>query len=358
MKTKIFSGVVLFIIGIIFFMCVWSSAAALVTAPNTIAVLAGLAVFAVGLGIVGIGVYTLGSAMFRYLNGAPTMLKMLVPLLILPMAFTLEGCTRVDPGYVGIKVNMYGSDKGVEELPLVTGRVWYNPWTEDIYVFPTFMQTVTWTQSKTEESPNDDSITFNSIEGAVLNVDISLAYTFIPDKVPTIFKEFRQDAKSITWKYIRSQVRDAFSRHASAMKAVDIFGSKKQELLKLAKSDLNSNLGPKGFKFDMVSFVGAFRADQNVTNSINAVIQAAQKAIEAENKVRQATAEADQAIEKARGEGESTLIRAKKQAEANITVAKSVTPELIHWATIEKWNGVLPNVTGGAIPMVQLPQGK
>lgn len=35
----------------------------------------------------------------------------------------LVGCTRIPPGYVGIKVNMYGSQKGVADFPLQTGRV-------------------------------------------------------------------------------------------------------------------------------------------------------------------------------------------------------------------------------------------
>jgi regulator of protease activity HflC (stomatin/prohibitin superfamily) len=124
------------------------------------------------------------------------------------------------------------------------------------------------------------------------------------------------------------------------------------------KEDLNLTLEPMGFKFNMVSFVGALRADDNVRASINAVISAAQKAIEARNKVVEATAVADQKIEQARGDGESIMIVAKKQAEANLVVAKSITPELIQWQAMAKWNGVLPTVTGGAMPMIQIPQSK
>ena len=42
-------------------------------------------------------------------------------------------CTeRIDAGYEGIKVKLYGSEKGVQDVSLVTGRVWYNPITESI----------------------------------------------------------------------------------------------------------------------------------------------------------------------------------------------------------------------------------
>ena len=66
---------------------------------------------------------------------------------------TFTGCDRVEPGYVGIKVNQWGSQKGVNDFPLVTGGVFYNPITEDIYKFPTFMQNAVWTKASTPGSP-------------------------------------------------------------------------------------------------------------------------------------------------------------------------------------------------------------
>lgn len=270
---------------------------------------------------------------------------------------SLAGCAKVEPGYVGIKVNQYGSQRGVEDFPIRTGGVWYNPFTEDVYKFPTFIQSVVWTADTTEFSPGDESITFNSVEGATINADIALSYGFVPEKVPRIFVEFRQDAETLTTVYIRSQVRDAFSRTASKMKVMDIFGEKKQELLQAVKDDLNGHLGPKGFYFDMVSFVGALRVDENVRASISAVIEATQRAIEAENKVRQAEAEAQQRIATAEGEAQSILKVAEAQAEANKLVAGSVTPTLIQWQSVQKWNGVTPQVTGGGVPFIQFPTG-
>ena len=36
-------------------------------------------------------------------------------------------CERIDAGHEGIKVNLYGSGKGVDNVSLVTGMVFYNP---------------------------------------------------------------------------------------------------------------------------------------------------------------------------------------------------------------------------------------
>ena len=41
------------------------------------------------------------------------------------------------------------------------------------------------------------------------------------------------------------------------------------------------------------------------------------------------------------------LIEAEAEAEANRKIADSLTDEIIELRKIEKWNGVMPTVTGG-----------
>ncbi|MEK7201382.1 MAG: SPFH domain-containing protein, partial [Patescibacteria group bacterium] len=150
--------------------------------------------------------------------------------IVLTIVVTFSSCTKVPPGYVGIRVNQYGTQRGVEDFPIHTGRVWYNPLTQDVYQFPTFLQNVVWNNDPNEGNADDESITFNSVEGAVVNADIALSYGFTAEKVPNLFVEFRRDPEHITQVYMRSQVRDTFSRIASTMKVTEIFGAKKQEL--------------------------------------------------------------------------------------------------------------------------------
>lgn len=259
----------------------------------------------------------------------------------------LSGCTRVEPGKVGILVNNYGDQKGVEDFPLQTGRVWYNPMTQDLYVYPTYMQSKTWTADKNEDSPKDESITFNSVEGSSITVDVGLNYTLDPEKVPGLFIEFRQDINTITETYLRNQVRDALGRVGGKYKAIDIFGERKQELLEAVKAELVEKLQSKGFNIDTLSFVSAPVADQRVMQSINMVIEATQKAVEAENKVKQVEAEAKQKIAEAEGKAQSILVEAKAQAEANQVIAASITPELVRYKMLEKWSGDMPKVMGG-----------
>ncbi|MEJ7709018.1 MAG: SPFH domain-containing protein [Pyrinomonadaceae bacterium] len=268
----------------------------------------------------------------------------------------LAGCTVIPPGYVGVKVNQSGGNRGVEQYPILTGRQFYNPVNERIYEYPVFLQTVVWTKDQQEGAPLDQSITFNSIEGAVVNVDVSLSYAFITEKVPSVFVEFRRSPEEITSTYMRSKVRDAFSRIASTMKVVDIYGSKKQELLMFVKADLIRELEPKGFRIDTVSMVGNPRLDPNVITSINQAIQAQQDAQRAQNKVAQIEAEARQKIVEAEGEAKRITTIADAQATANERLTKSLTSQLVQYQALQKWDGKLPQMTGGSgVPFIQIP---
>lgn len=263
-----------------------------------------------------------------------------------------SACAKVEPGWAGIVVNNYGTSKGVEDFPVKTGRVWFNPMTEDVYKFPTFLQNYLWTVDERQESPTDESFTVNSVEGATVNFDVAFSIGFVADSVPRIFVTYRKDADHIIRGYVRNIIRDGFSRHASRMKVTDIFGAGKQTLTDSVKIDLKQVLGQKGIFIDQLSIVGEMRVDAKVTASINAVLTAAQKAIEAENKVRQAEAESDQLVATAKGDSASAVIRAQGQAEANRLLQQSITSGLIEYEKIKKWDGILPKITGGATPIV------
>ena len=60
--------------------------------------------------------------------------------LVVGSIFAFVGCERIDAGHVGVKVNLYGDGKGVDDVTEVTGWVFYNPISTKIVEFPTFMQ--------------------------------------------------------------------------------------------------------------------------------------------------------------------------------------------------------------------------
>jgi len=45
---------------------------------------------------------------------------------------------------------------------------------------------------------------------------------------------------------------------------------------------------------------------------------------------------------------------AQGQAKANDALSRSISPILVQYKSIEKWNGILPQVCGGAVPFIDL----
>ena len=257
----------------------------------------------------------------------------------------------VGPGYAGVKVNQYGTERGVERLPLQVGRVWYNPVTTSVYKFPTFQQNVLWTAEDT-----DQSVTVNSQEGALLNFDVSAGIQFERDSVPAIFQRFRNDQGAILETFIRPMVRKAFSDEASKLPAAEFLGAEKVRVQERVLASVRSQLAPIGIVLVSVEIMGEVRVDETVKSSINAVLTASQRALEAQNKVVQAEAEAKQLIAKARGDSLSAVIRAAGEYEANRLLQTSLTPAVRQQRTLDRWHGVLPQVTGGATPFLNLPK--
>ena len=81
---------------------------------------------------------------------------------------------------------------------------------------------------------------------------------------------------------------------------------------------------------------------------------AQQQAQQAEYELQKQEMLAKAAVAKAEGEGQSVLVRAKEESEANRMLQSTLSAILIQNKTIEKWNGILPSVTGGAMPMLDL----
>lgn len=275
-----------------------------------------------------------------------------LPLLV--VAVWASACTRVDPGHVGIQVNYYGTDRGVESYPRVTGMVWYNPISTKVFEYPTYVQTAKWTRSITEGAPTNEEITFTNADGMSISADISLSYHLLTDRVPAFYVKFRNDdLDQFTHGFLRNLAREKFDTHGGRYKIDDIMGNN-APFLKDVRDDLQRDLAPLGVQLDQFGLIGAPRPPQAVIDAINAKVHATQLAIQKQNELVQAQADAAKEVAKTEGYAKAITIRADAEAAANRKLADSLTPTLIELKRLEKWNGVLPTVQSGAVPLFNL----
>lgn len=278
--------------------------------------------------------------------------------------------TRVDAGHVGIRVKLAGSDRGVQDMPVVTGWVLYNPLTEQLVLFPTSVQNVVWMQSAHEGKPFDESITFSSSEGVNVNADIGLSFHIEPALAPRLYGRFRlNDLEKLSDGYMRNTVREAFNDVASRLTVQEIYGLGKSKMLAEVTQKCRDVFGKDGIVIDQLTINGALRLPQNVMDAINRAMEATQKAIESQNRVAQVEAEARQAVtqahggaeaarQKAQGEADALLIRARAEAQANEIIRLSTTPAVLQYRALDHWDGKLPEYNAGQLPMLTFDVSK
>lgn len=274
-------------------------------------------------------------------------------LLIVLLSFGSVACTKVPSGHVGVKVYLLGGSKGVDTEELGVGRYWVG-WNEELHLFPTFTQNTVWTADSREGSLEDESITFQTKEGLSVNADIGLAYHIDPTKVTAIFQKYRKGIDEITDIYLRNIVRDAFVVASSNKPVEFVYGEGKAELRDEVEQIVKAKVEPIGIVIEQISFVGDLRLPDSVVTALNAKIAALQKASQRENEVKEAEAEARKKIAAAQGEAESIKVVALAQADANKILSNSITPTLVEYKRIEKWNGIMPTYMAGAMPTPML----
>lgn len=285
-------------------------------------------------------------------------MKSILALLLFVPFLTGCGITTVPPGEVGIKVNMVGSNRGVDDTPLVTGRVFYNSFNERIYTYPTYVKSYFYSAKDNEGNRAvDESITFSGKGGIAFRANVGIAVQIPAEKVPHIFNKYRQDLDYLINNVIHNEVRDAFNRFAGPMTPLEILAERKAELLNNVRDDLNTGfLGKDGFVFSVVSFTDTpVPVDPNVQATINAVFTQTQATAAAVQKVQEQVAIANGVIAAARGDSAQSVIRAMGEAEANRVIRATLSPDFLQYTSIKQWNGALPYSTGGgSLPFLNL----
>jgi regulator of protease activity HflC (stomatin/prohibitin superfamily) len=277
-------------------------------------------------------------------------------LLLAGLAVTLMmqscGYERINAGHVGIKVNLYGDEKGVDNVVEVTGAQWYNPIKTEIYETPTFVQNSVWTEDEREESDKREGFTLTTQDGMTVGIDVSLNYRVLPQNAVEIFKKYRKPLEEVSNTVLRNYTRDGFNTAASMFTAEEMY-SDRAAFEDVADSLVTQILEKEGFTVEKIVLLNAIRLPESVTKSIEAKVKAKQIALQKQQELAQAEADAEKAIEDARGRAESMKIKADAERYAYEQKQRSLTPLLVQQQWVEKWNGNLGtgNVYGvGTIP--------
>ena len=121
-------------------------------------------------------------------------------MMLITAMFILSSCTTVDSGEIGIRFHKFSGNSenygGVEGT--CRGWVWYNPFTESVFTYPTMVQ-----------RKNYEPFSVNAKDASVFTMDPQLAYHINPDKAADIFVKYRKPIEEIDNGYFRTCIYES-----------------------------------------------------------------------------------------------------------------------------------------------------
>jgi regulator of protease activity HflC (stomatin/prohibitin superfamily) len=285
---------------------------------------------------------------------APAMLasgSMLAAILFLLLA-AYSSFTIIQPGNVGVVFNRWsGALKTVGQ-----GVAWRVPWITQVQSYPVALRTYTMVERSVEGSVRgDDSLDLPTKEGQHIRQDISVTYNTSQEKAADVFRSFRgAEIGDIESTFIRRTIITTAQNAAGQMSLTDLISNQRGQLQGHIQEDLQVQMNKMGFVVDKVN-LGASHLPDVIEKQMQQKMGAQQNAQQAEYELQRQQTLAKAKIAEAEGDAQAILVKAKAQAEANRLLQEALTPLLIQNKAIERWNGTLPQFTGGgAVPFLDL----
>lgn len=247
---------------------------------------------------------------------------------ILLVVLILRPWVQIGAGERGIVLN-FGA---VQEKVLDEGMHFRMP----------IMQQVIVMDVKVQKTQTDASSASSDLQDVTLSV--ALNYHIIPDKANVVYQTIGIEFKERIIDPAIQEVTKAVSAKYSAEELI----TKRPEVSTAMKEALTEKLIEYNIAVDAVSIV-TFSFSKVFMDAIEAKQTAEQHALKAKRDLDRIKIEADQTIAAATAEAEALRLQ-KMNISPDLIELRKIEANL---KAIEKWNGILPQVTGsGAVPFI------
>jgi regulator of protease activity HflC (stomatin/prohibitin superfamily) len=251
-----------------------------------------------------------------------------IVVIVLFLLFAFKPWAQVGAGERGIMLN-FGA---VENTVLGEG----------IHFRVPIMQTVVLMDVKIQKAITDAASASSDLQDVDLSV--ALNYHIIPDKANIVYQTIGVEFKA---RIIDPAIQEVMKAVTARYTAEELI-TKRPAVSTEMKDALTQRMLESNIAVDAFSIV-SFSFSQTFTDAIEAKQTAEQNALKAKRD-----------LDRIRVEAEQTIAAATAEAEALRLQKMNISPDLIelrkieaNLKAIEKWNGILPEVTGaGAVPFI------
>lgn len=226
---------------------------------------------------------------------------------------------------------------------LTLGEVSANPLSEGFHMKAPFVQTVENMSNKIQVYETPASAVSKDLQ--TVSSSIAVNYRLVSDKSPDMYKNVGVDYQTI----LITPVVQECMKSATAKYNAEQLITDRESVSNEVKTALDSKLNAYGIyieKFNIVNF--DFSAEFNT--AIEAKQVAEQNLLKTKTEQEQAkviaNTEAEKKVIAAKAEAEAILKQAQAQADANKLLEESLSNKVIAYEQIQKWDGVMPKVTG------------
>lgn len=180
-----------------------------------------------------------------------------------------------------------------------------------------------------------------------VHIKIALNFHLIPERVSETFQTIG-NLSMVGDRIIVPAVQEAVKATTAKYTAEELI-SKRAEVRDLISSTLKERMTRHGIAIDEFSIVN-FAFSNSFNQAIEAKTTAEQLKLKAERDLQRIEVEARQKVASAKAEAESLAIQ-RQQVTAEMIRLREVENQRY---ALEKWDGHLPNVTGGTIPFINV----
>jgi regulator of protease activity HflC (stomatin/prohibitin superfamily) len=259
---------------------------------------------------------------------------------VLVIVLLFSSITFIPTGYTGVKVAL----GQISETPVMSGPAFKIP----------FIQSIKKVNNKLQDTTIKDKIWAETKERtAVYFEGVTVSFQVTPEMSAWLYANVADHDNLINLGLVSSAVKTV----AKQSPVVDVTDRAKVEP-EIAIALQHSVNGKYGEGVLIITKVVV--ADIDYEEDYQAAVAAKQKAqlqyekqqIENQKAIEKAEADAKAKIKKAEGEAEAKRIAAEAEAEANKKIAQGLNDKVLSNKFYEKWDGVLPKVTGDASVML------
>lgn len=226
---------------------------------------------------------------------------------------------------------------------LTLGEVSANPLSEGFHLKAPFIQQVEDMSNKIQVYETPASAVSKDLQ--TVSSSIAVNYRLVSDKSPDMYKNVGVDYQTI----LITPVVQECMKSATAKYNAEQLITEREAVSNEVKTALDSKLNSYGIFIEKFNIVN-FDFSKEFNEAIEAKQVAEQNLIKTKTEQEQAKVIANTDAEKkviaANADAEAILARAQAQADANKLLEESLSGKVIAYEQIQKWDGVMPKVTG------------